>query len=575
MRLVQFLEAIEISPLLQSLAAEARKAPSFEEFQRDFIGQIKHGTYWHLTDNPQFIIDPKLGPRDLSSMAAGSMEPGKLMITSHLDHWDDFYNTDPETGEEVITRPYAALIDMSTASRKTYYQVSRGFGNEFFVSDPSKARVAAVMPIDQARKYNERAHAALPQSQQELLQFYQQVTGRENINEAAYNYETALTGGGVAYHGSQESVPALVLLPLDKPELKIADKVRAILIKPRAGVTMARKLKRVPGSAEFPWLWDRVRRARSNSEFRSLVDLMQKYPRIFKMFDLHGAEHIFKFTTTDLKMPINLYQQIFGEPPELKGKHFFQQLHNARVFFPDNMRASGKRNMLDVLETVYQHLNQAEFGSLFRGDIRVIQLPGRSAGLYYLKAKDIRIKPRITKSKDVIFDLIHEYGHKYWYEDMDAPDRQTAVALYNELRGSRVKHEKDTRGEEEIARLSSQIKPGMIIDYVGRKEIFKKQTPYKIMHVKGTKYLAVSSKSRQMWGTISGLFNDRKWKVRDVDLEMPSEPTSKYDIVSKQWFPTKYSQKTDREWWAELFAFHVLGHLEGTPEEWMRQILGK
>lgn len=185
MRLVQFLEAIqEIPSILKGLAAEAHKAPTFEEFERDFIGQIKHGTYWHLTDNPQFTIDPKLGPRDQSSIAVGSsMDPGKLMITSHFEYWNDFYNG------ETQTRPYAALIDMSNVPREAYYQVNRGFGNEFFVSDPSKTRVVAVMPIEKAMQYNEQAHSALPQSQQALEQFYQQVTGKEQVSASVGSNE--------------------------------------------------------------------------------------------------------------------------------------------------------------------------------------------------------------------------------------------------------------------------------------------------------------------------------------------------------------------------------------------------
>jgi len=190
MRLIKFLEAIQSIPsILQGLAAEARKTSSFEEFQRDFLGQIKHGTYWHLTDNPQFTIDPKLGPSDQSSIATGSMDVGKLMITSHLEYWEDFYNTDPNTGERVQIRPYAALIDMSNVPRKAYYQVNRGFGNEFFVSDPSSARVAAVIPIEKAMQYNEQAHSALPQSQQALEQFYQQATGKEQVSASVGSNE--------------------------------------------------------------------------------------------------------------------------------------------------------------------------------------------------------------------------------------------------------------------------------------------------------------------------------------------------------------------------------------------------
>ena len=43
---------------LLGLAAEAIKAGSFEEFKKDFILQTKHGLYWHITDNPNFEIDP-------------------------------------------------------------------------------------------------------------------------------------------------------------------------------------------------------------------------------------------------------------------------------------------------------------------------------------------------------------------------------------------------------------------------------------------------------------------------------------------------------------------------------------
>ena len=99
--------------------------------------QIKHGTYWHWTDDPNFTIDLNKGPRDMSSMSSNKMSVGKLMITSDFKYWSDY-------GPEEKGRRYAALIDMSDVPRKEYYQVNRGFGNEFFVSDPSKAIVIKV-----------------------------------------------------------------------------------------------------------------------------------------------------------------------------------------------------------------------------------------------------------------------------------------------------------------------------------------------------------------------------------------------------------------------------------------------
>ena len=90
---------------LQGLAAEARKCKTYAEFDKAFGLQLKHGRYYHLTEDPNFHIDPLKGPRDLSSMSSGTrMNIGKFMITSHLAYWIEEFER---------TRPYVAVIDMS------------------------------------------------------------------------------------------------------------------------------------------------------------------------------------------------------------------------------------------------------------------------------------------------------------------------------------------------------------------------------------------------------------------------------------------------------------------------------
>jgi GNAT superfamily N-acetyltransferase len=166
-------------PELNGLAAEARKCSTFKEFKNDFSSEIKHGVYYHLTDNPNFTIDLNTGPRDMSSMADGQAAKGKLMITSHLDNWDAYYNWKDEDTEEV-TRPYVAIIDMSQVPRNAYHQVGRGFGNEFWVEDPSKAKVTKVVPVAEARAYDTHQHDVLSQhinSNEDLEQFYNWTKG--------------------------------------------------------------------------------------------------------------------------------------------------------------------------------------------------------------------------------------------------------------------------------------------------------------------------------------------------------------------------------------------------------------
>lgn len=172
----QYLTRGRIPPTMQGLAAEARKAPSYEDFQKDFLGQIKHGMYWHWTNDPNFRIDPEKGPRDMSTMAMSPKErKGKLMITSDLGAWEQYGN-----------RKYVAQIDMSEVPRDKYWQVDRGFGNEFFVDDPSRARVVRVLTPTQAYRVDARHHNLLPSTFEQLQEFYELANSikEENFMEA-------------------------------------------------------------------------------------------------------------------------------------------------------------------------------------------------------------------------------------------------------------------------------------------------------------------------------------------------------------------------------------------------------
>ena len=171
-------EVKPIPPELEPLAVEARKYKNAEEFEQAFSREIKYGKYWHVTENPNFKIDAELGPRDMSSMAMGDMEKGKLMITSDLKYWADYYKTGAkEYGAK--PRKYVAEIDMSKVPDSAYKQVNRGFGNEFYVSDPAKANVSKVISIEQALKESEQFQKVLGKNifdKKSLTDFYNQAT---------------------------------------------------------------------------------------------------------------------------------------------------------------------------------------------------------------------------------------------------------------------------------------------------------------------------------------------------------------------------------------------------------------
>jgi len=142
-----------------------KKANSFEQFAKDFTVELKHGLYWHLSEKQDFDIDPTYCPRDLSSLATGVDEPG-LMMSTDPENWSGYF---PD-------RNYAALLDTSALARDEYYQVHRGFGNEFWVTDPCKVKVKAVVPVEKAIGINNWYHEeVLPQTKDELYELWKEV----------------------------------------------------------------------------------------------------------------------------------------------------------------------------------------------------------------------------------------------------------------------------------------------------------------------------------------------------------------------------------------------------------------
>lgn len=107
----------------------------------------------------------------MSSMSNGGMVAGKLMITTDLHHWSLY-------GNNRKGRKYVAIIDMSNVPRNAYQQVSRGFGNEFFVSDPSQAKVTKVVFRARAFQIDREHHKMLPNSREALFDFYKKATGK-------------------------------------------------------------------------------------------------------------------------------------------------------------------------------------------------------------------------------------------------------------------------------------------------------------------------------------------------------------------------------------------------------------
>lgn len=155
---------IELDPL-QQLKNDAQNAGSFENFKKGWISDIKHGKYYHVTENPNFQIEQNLGPRDMSSMSSGRPSVGSLMITSDPAAWAEYYGQ---------SRPYISEIDVSQIPYKELKQNDRGMGNEFFIENAKNAKVVKTSSVEKMLKAHEEYMKKLPQNEAELRKIYEE-----------------------------------------------------------------------------------------------------------------------------------------------------------------------------------------------------------------------------------------------------------------------------------------------------------------------------------------------------------------------------------------------------------------
>jgi GNAT superfamily N-acetyltransferase len=194
-------ESVSRVPLvLELMAAEARKAGSFENYEKDFSNEIKRGLYYHWTDNPDFKVSPQKGPMDASSLGSGKVTAGALMCTTDLEAWSDY-------GKDGKGRDYVAVLDLSDVPRNGYRQSSRGFGNEFFLQ-PENAKlikVVKVLPRSKALSFERSQNKHLPQSKEELKDFYNKATQ----DSQTQGQMTEDTGTLTLWHGGKAGIDKL------------------------------------------------------------------------------------------------------------------------------------------------------------------------------------------------------------------------------------------------------------------------------------------------------------------------------------------------------------------------------
>jgi len=279
-----------------------------------------------------------------------------------------------------------------------------------------------------------------------------------------------------------------------------------------------------------------------------------------------------KLVSTDLNVPLNHVQENFGSLPE-QGESDIR-VGNSTLYFPENARASNVETCTALVESVYKVLKSHGLGKLFNGPIRFVKDMGNTIGHYDLTNKDIKIVYSASNDKRTEFTVMHEYGHKFYYEFI--PEKKGAIGeTYHALLGDHrfddsaiVKEAKQK--EEELVK---SLKMGSV--FISTRRKYKGEWKITEILPNKIKLRSLDNPDRELSGPPSAFMNE-DWAAKDSKMadRMTRLIPKKHDMgATDMWFPTEYSQKNQSEWFAELFAFYMRGNLHGEPHEFMKGLV--
>lgn len=288
------------------------------------------------------------------------------------------------------------------------------------------------------------------------------------------------------------------------------------------------------------------------------LETMYMYPQFFKIVELNGASNIYHYLTTTLKIPVAFYNEYFILPTEDDNDNQYIKFHNAKVFFPSNMRESRKQECLKFLFNIYKLLSSHNLQKLFDVEIRFMKIGKNNIGQYENLSKSIKIEPNVKDSFQTEYTILHELGHKYWYEIMSSSERDIVNNKFRELvnSGKRLADILKLNKNAEPTNIPN-FKNGDIIVYHGNQRKFKNKR-YEVSILNDGRVRAREINGvKVLSGPRSAFY---QFNIEGNEPIQNIESDEKKDSLS--WFPTKYSGTDADEWFAESFAFYILNKIK-------------
>jgi hypothetical protein len=260
----------------------------------------------------------------------------------------------------------------------------------------------------------------------------------------------------------------------------------------------------------------------------------------------------------------------------------FVTVGNTQIVFPDNMRGKKQKEIIDLVNATDKVF--ALHGMSYLTNIKMFVKPIQEkwSGLYYLDSKIIAINTSARASKSALHTMVHEIGHKYYYEFMSMEKKREVVFKYMSLIKSYKKPEPKEKDHSALYQsIWDQFSVGDELTFVGvgRTGNFN---PYEIISIT-TNEMKFASKEKSPRGKpwVTGHFELKNmvWVARNyllngkqIEYEAPkADDRPRTDdgfglrYINDGWFPTAYSATSPEEWFAECWAFYLLGQIEFEP----------
>ncbi len=238
---------------------------------------------------------------------------------------------------------------------------------------------------------------------------------------------------------------------------------------------------------------------------------------------------------------------------------------DSHIVFPPSIRETRKADIKKLVETAFDILTKRNLGFLTKGRVIVKPLAGKVVGLYTVLSRTISIDPSAKASKEALQTILHEYGHKLWYEKMPDEPRRIIKQKYKSLiqSGEKIEVSMEDRRADAIKYILANIKIGDTVEFTGRGDN-RKYSPYTVQSIKtGYDPKIVLASNAYPKVTLSGsplILHNEKFIVGGKNLIADKENNGK-KLVQDGWFPTGYSMTSEEEWWAECFSYYLLGQL--------------